>query len=641
MTLIRVFISYSHDSESHKERVLELANRLRREGIDAWIDQYELAPPQGWPRWMKDQIEEAIFTLAVCTKTYKKLFEGKDAPGTGLGVQFEGKILTTFLYKAAKNGKIIPVVFSRVDIAFIPAVLSDVSNYDLSQPGTYEKLYRHLTDQPSTPAPPIGPMVKCERAEPTIYILPREYVEEKLRSFRSLNQAPSEALDKLPFRSQLPWGDRAPQVTTTGLLNVCIHEKRGFGALLDALRQCGEPLDELLDLCAVLDDFYCRTVSWAQVLRLKIELETFSIPDKVAQRLYYKVAPTAESISNCHMVAYFTSLLDFLAGMEATRLVEYVIGGLASVGREPNKPVLAILTEIATEHDLDLPAILSRVSESRSTGTESALLYVIVTPDRTRSVGRYQVKVWLRESCSTRSVVDTEDSLEDRTLQKYLPQIILDSTRQLRDPFARLHVEMVLPIELLHLPVEHWFLPIDDTESNSQGDKKSKRLLGVHCPLTVRLYERLYEPMYRWTWADWGDKWSQRPRSRAGEEDVFWIKFPIDSDSNFLEAKALLASLEPMGGPRCRRLQVVLDYGIPVALWLREGDADRVNASKDLRSLVCCEDFDGLPRRLWQRRRGSEGEPCFWKGIALLWDDPGRLPPGAGNGTAPLISPEE
>ncbi|MEZ5480321.1 MAG: toll/interleukin-1 receptor domain-containing protein [Thiolinea sp.] len=63
----KVFISYSHDSDAHKARVLDLSNRLRKDGIDCWIDQYEPAPPEGWPRKMDQGIREADFVLMVCT----------------------------------------------------------------------------------------------------------------------------------------------------------------------------------------------------------------------------------------------------------------------------------------------------------------------------------------------------------------------------------------------------------------------------------------------------------------------------------------------------------------------------------------------------------------------------------------------
>ena len=65
----KVFISYSHDSPEHAGRVLELSDRLRQDGIDSHIDQYEVSPPEGWPRWMVNKVEWADFVLVVCTET--------------------------------------------------------------------------------------------------------------------------------------------------------------------------------------------------------------------------------------------------------------------------------------------------------------------------------------------------------------------------------------------------------------------------------------------------------------------------------------------------------------------------------------------------------------------------------------------
>ena len=39
-----VFISYSHDSKVHKQWVLELAQKLRQNGVDIIIDQWDLDP---------------------------------------------------------------------------------------------------------------------------------------------------------------------------------------------------------------------------------------------------------------------------------------------------------------------------------------------------------------------------------------------------------------------------------------------------------------------------------------------------------------------------------------------------------------------------------------------------------------------
>jgi hypothetical protein len=53
----KVFISYSHDGLEHEERVLDLADRLREDGIDAEVDQYLPSPLEGWPAWCESQIE--------------------------------------------------------------------------------------------------------------------------------------------------------------------------------------------------------------------------------------------------------------------------------------------------------------------------------------------------------------------------------------------------------------------------------------------------------------------------------------------------------------------------------------------------------------------------------------------------------
>ena len=74
----KVFISYAHKNQAYEDKVLELANRLRSEGIDAMIDQYEEAPSEGWPRWMEHQITESEFVLVLCEETYnRKLYSDK------------------------------------------------------------------------------------------------------------------------------------------------------------------------------------------------------------------------------------------------------------------------------------------------------------------------------------------------------------------------------------------------------------------------------------------------------------------------------------------------------------------------------------------------------------------------------------
>ena len=64
----RVFISYSHDSLDHARRMMGLAERLRKDGVDAQLDQYVAGTPaRGWPRWMEDQLDSCEFVLVICS----------------------------------------------------------------------------------------------------------------------------------------------------------------------------------------------------------------------------------------------------------------------------------------------------------------------------------------------------------------------------------------------------------------------------------------------------------------------------------------------------------------------------------------------------------------------------------------------
>src|SRR5690349_7059568 len=92
-TVPTVFISYSHDSAAHAARVLALSNQLREGGIETILDQYDPNPSQGWPRWMDEHIRESDFVLMVCTPTYFRRVMNQEAPGVGLGVQWEGNLI--------------------------------------------------------------------------------------------------------------------------------------------------------------------------------------------------------------------------------------------------------------------------------------------------------------------------------------------------------------------------------------------------------------------------------------------------------------------------------------------------------------------------------------------------------------------
>jgi DNA-binding XRE family transcriptional regulator len=166
-----VFISYSHDSDAHRQRVLELSERLRAEGVECEIDQYEVSPPEGWPKWMERIIRKADFVLVVCTETYRQRFDAEAPAGVGRGVKWESTLLTQHLYDAdALNPKFIPIVFDDKDAAFVPVPLNGAARYKLDD--AYEDLYRHLTDQPRVRRAPVGKIKNLLAAPPATAAVP-------------------------------------------------------------------------------------------------------------------------------------------------------------------------------------------------------------------------------------------------------------------------------------------------------------------------------------------------------------------------------------------------------------------------------------------------------------------------------------
>lgn len=99
------FISYSWDSDEHREWVKTLATRLRSDGIDVTLDQWHAVPGDQLPDFMSSSIEQNDFVLIVCTPSYKEKSKRKVG-----GVRYEGDIITSQLFITQNQRKFIPVL---------------------------------------------------------------------------------------------------------------------------------------------------------------------------------------------------------------------------------------------------------------------------------------------------------------------------------------------------------------------------------------------------------------------------------------------------------------------------------------------------------------------------------------------------
>ncbi len=184
----KIFISYSHDSKEHVERVLALSNRLREEGIDCILDQYVQSPGEGWPKWMDRQLKEADWVIIVCTETYYRRVMGKETPGKGQGIKFESSLIYQYISdENSKNTRFIPVLFEPKDSEYIPKPLRGATNYCINTEKGYDNLYRRLTEQPEIKKPGLSKIIERPTKKLNVDFISSPLKPEKISTYKLPN----------------------------------------------------------------------------------------------------------------------------------------------------------------------------------------------------------------------------------------------------------------------------------------------------------------------------------------------------------------------------------------------------------------------------------------------------------------------
>ncbi len=151
----RVFVSYSHDSEEHGAWVRRLATDLRGNGVDAILDEWDLAPGQDVVAFMQRGIAESTRVLLISSEAYVK----KADAGTG-GVGYERLIVTAELVQNIDTKKFIPIVRGNPGATKTPVFLGPRRYVDFTRDEDYpvklDELLREIHGVP-TGKPLLGP----------------------------------------------------------------------------------------------------------------------------------------------------------------------------------------------------------------------------------------------------------------------------------------------------------------------------------------------------------------------------------------------------------------------------------------------------------------------------------------------------
>ena len=174
MSAPRVFISYSRESPDHEAWVLELAASLRKNGVDASLDQWDLRPGHDLTFFMESHIRDSDFVILVCTPTFA---EKSNIPRGGVG--YEKNIISAELLQSQDlRPKFLPVLRAGDFSSALPRYLGSKYAIDLrpsrDQAEGLDDLLRAIHEVAPSSKLPLGANPYAEGTIPSSLVSPIE-----------------------------------------------------------------------------------------------------------------------------------------------------------------------------------------------------------------------------------------------------------------------------------------------------------------------------------------------------------------------------------------------------------------------------------------------------------------------------------
>lgn len=153
---IVVFVSYSWDSEDHKQWVLNLADKLTTEGgVFVILDRYDLRAGKTMTHFMEKAVNQADKVLLIMTPNYQDKADNRLG-----GVGYEYSMVTQEFYENLENDKFIPIrrsgTFEESAPKFLKSYLSHDMTKDTSFENDFNDLLRVIYNEPEIKRPPLG-----------------------------------------------------------------------------------------------------------------------------------------------------------------------------------------------------------------------------------------------------------------------------------------------------------------------------------------------------------------------------------------------------------------------------------------------------------------------------------------------------
>jgi len=151
----KCFVSYTWESPAHESWVLNLATRLRENGVDVVLDKWDLKYGHDLAHFMETAVRESDFVILVCTPAYAK----KANVGEG-GAGYEKQIVTGEMFRNENPSKFIPLVRRGSNDEALPTFLKSRNYIDFRNDPDFDNrlmdLLHQLLGVPKFPRPELG-----------------------------------------------------------------------------------------------------------------------------------------------------------------------------------------------------------------------------------------------------------------------------------------------------------------------------------------------------------------------------------------------------------------------------------------------------------------------------------------------------
>ncbi|MBL7497789.1 hypothetical protein I6A84_05995 [Frankia sp. CNm7] len=415
------------------------------------------------------------------------------------------------------------------------------------------------------------------------------------------------------------------------LVEMCGKSVTGLAQIPWAAGDLGVPAAAVDELCRLVDRWEAAAAlaDLPDDLLARLETELGGVPPGDVGHAYRQAVGDLPDTPPAHGDSAWAVLLH-LAGRNAPA------GGLPpympflEAVRDRLRPDTATRVDEWNQRRAQTAELAAELDAARARRTLPAgPVHLIVQLERSQlHPGQTELTWWRQwpgidgfEPCGTRLVPLDEDELERVT-----EELVLDLEDSLADGENTVALEFILPLDLLHLPVDQWRKEIDSVLPRS---------IGMQYPVVLRSLERQRtRPWHR----VWRLRWRQLAKGMA--DTVHCGGGADEHDPDRLQARilaeesmvALVLSGPPNETPAVLQLRIALSCGLPVVAWHR-GEQTRDDVADAIRAFLAAVDGVGLTDlrdRLRRLRLEARLAPARWpdlgRHLAVILDDPDRQP---------------